>query len=121
LLAVTELGSPQAEYYVGTLYDSGVDGVGKDEAQALHWYERAAAQNHAEALNNLAWLYATSQNPTIRNPPAALECARRGLSLGKNQPEANFLDTLDEAYYANQQYQQAVRTEQQAIALVAQH
>jgi membrane associated rhomboid family serine protease len=113
-----ELGNPQAEYYVGTLYDRGVHGVAKDEAQALHWYERAAAQNHAEALNNLAWLYATSQNPAIRNPPAALECARRALSLGKNQPEANFLDTLAEAYYANQQYEQAVTTEQQAIAML---
>jgi tetratricopeptide (TPR) repeat protein len=39
------------------------------------------------------------------------------VTSGKDDPDPSHLDTLPEAYYANRQYEDAVKTEQQAIAL----
>ena len=110
-------GDPNAAFALGTLYASGSKDLPKDVAQALYWYGRAAVQDNADALNSVAWAYATSPDPAIRNPAAALEYARKAVSLGKDHPDPNHLDTLAEAYYANGQHEDAVKTEQQAIAL----
>jgi membrane associated rhomboid family serine protease len=112
-----DLGDPDAEYYVGTLYEAGVGGLPKDGAQALYWYRKAADQNDVEALNNVAWACATSSDPAIHNPRAALEYARKAVDLGKDHPNPNHLDTLAEALYVNDQPEDAAKTELQAIAL----
>lgn len=111
------LGSADAQHYLGGLYLSGAAGVPKDERQALVWLRKAAAQNDPSSLNSLAWTYATSSDPAIRNPAAALEHARKAVALTKEQPNAAFLDTLAEALYVNRQYAEAVKTEEQAVAL----
>jgi TPR repeat protein len=109
-------GDPNAAFYLGTLYASGGKGIPQDHAQALYWYSRAAIQDNADALNRVAWTYATSPDPAIHNPTAALEYARRAVSLEKDHPDPNHLDTLAEAYFINEQHEEAVKTEQQAIA-----
>ncbi len=38
--------------WVGVCYEQGF-GVPKDEKKGVEWYEKAAAQNHAEAQYNL--------------------------------------------------------------------
>jgi len=113
-----ELGAPDAQFYMGELYGSGARGVAEDQAQALYWYRKAADQDYPDALNNLAWAYATSSDPAVRNPVAALNCARRAVDLGKNHPVPYRLDTLAEALYVNGRYEDAVNTELQAIALL---
>jgi membrane associated rhomboid family serine protease/TPR repeat protein len=110
-------GDVKAAYYLGALYASGTKGLPKDVAQARFWYGRAAVQDNADALNSVAWAYATSPDPAIRNPTTALEYARKAVSLGKDHPDPNHLDTLAEAYFINEQHEDAVKTEQQAIAL----
>src|SRR4029077_4338264 len=112
-----DLGDPDAQYYVGTLYEAGVGGLAKDGAQALYWYRKAADQNNVEALNDVAWACATSSDPAIRNPGAALEYARKAVDLGKDHPNPNHLDTLAEALYVNHQPEDAAKTELSAIAL----
>lgn len=112
-----DLGEAQAQYYLGTLYESGSGGLPKDPAQALSWYRKAAAQGKADALNNVAWALATSPDPVIHNPAEALQYATQAVALGKDHPNPSHLDTLAEAYYANGQYEEAVKTEQQAMAL----
>ncbi|HKO03516.1 MAG TPA: hypothetical protein VJW51_02150, partial [Candidatus Acidoferrales bacterium] len=89
----------------------------KDSAQALYWYRQAAERGDAEAMNDVAWQYATSEDPAIRNPAAALDLARKAVSLEHEHPEPEHLDTLAEAYYLNAQYEDAVKTEEQALAL----
>jgi tetratricopeptide (TPR) repeat protein len=92
--------------------------VPKDDAQALYWFRRAAEQQHsAYALNCAAWAYATSSSPAIRNPAAALEYARKAVGLTGAEPDPAILDTLAEALYVNGRYEEAVKTEEQAIAL----
>ena len=87
-------------------------------AQAVQRYE-AALRLKPElpaAHNNLAWLYATSEDPKFRKPPEALEHARRAVDLSQWK-EAAFVDTLAEAFYVNQKYDEAVKVQAKALAL----
>lgn len=113
-----ELGAADAQYYMGELYQHGARGIVKDHAQALYWYRKAAERNYPDALNSLAWAYATDSDPVVRNPVAALDLARRAVDIEKDHPVPAYLDTLAEALYANGQYEDALNTELQAIALV---
>jgi len=85
---------------------------------AVQHYQRAiqVSPDLAVAHNNIAWLYATADDPQFRNPAQALEHAQRAVSLSRSrQPE--YLDTLAEAWYVNQNYAEAVKVETQAMAL----
>ncbi len=85
---------------------------------AIEHYRQAIKMDPglAVAHNNLAWLYATSEDPKFRNPAAALEHAQRAVQLTRwRTPE--FIDTLAEALYANRNYAEAVKVQQRALAL----
>ena len=114
-----DLGNADAQYYLGQIFEYGREGWPEDHKQALYWYRKAAAQDYPDALNDLAWMYATSSDPTVRNPTVALEYSRKAVSLGKDQPNPNYLDTLAESLYVNEQQAEAIKTEQQAIALAS--
>jgi TPR repeat protein len=98
-------------------YEAGGEGLPKDTVQALYWYRKLAEQGDADSLNNVAWEYATSTDPAIRNPTAALEYARKAVDLQKDHPDPYYLDTLAEALSVNDQPEDAVKTELQAVAL----
>jgi TPR repeat protein len=100
------------------MYESG-EGTPKDAKQAVYWYRKAAGQGSADQLNNVAWAFATSSEPGVRNPEAALEYAQKALKAEVDSPRPHILDTLAEAYYVNGQYKNAVQTEQRALGLVA--
>jgi membrane associated rhomboid family serine protease/TPR repeat protein len=112
-----ELGDPSAQFVMGELYDSGQDGLPKDSTQAMYWYGKAASQGSVEALNSVAWALATSPDPAIRNPAAALEYAHKAVNADRDHPQSHVLDTLAEAYYINEKYEDAIATEKQAINL----
>lgn len=86
--------------------------------EAVRRYQRAIQLDSrlAVAHNNLAWLYATSDDLASRDPAQALSHARRAVELtGGKQPE--YLDTLAEALYVNREYAQAVEVENRALKL----
>jgi TPR repeat protein len=56
LMIRAERGDPNAEYYLGLMYEAG-EGVDKDAMQAARWYRRSADQNFAAAQYNLGYLY----------------------------------------------------------------
>ncbi len=60
---------------------------------------------HPEVLNNLAWLYATSEDPALRNPERALALAQKAAGLNRSP---HILDTLAEAYFVNGRMDEAV-------------
>ena len=70
-----------------------------------------AAPEDANTLNNLAWLYATSQ-PPYSKPEAALELALRAAAI---DPDPTILDTLAEAYYVNGQAEAALNAIRRAL------
>ena len=55
-LPQAEGGDPQAQTYVGEIFEKGL-GRAPDFAQAARWYEKAAAQKFTRAQMNLAFLY----------------------------------------------------------------
>jgi rhomboid protease GluP len=87
-------------------------------AEAVQHYKQALQiePQSAESHNNLAWLYATCEDPKWRDPRAALEHARRAVELTQWK-EAGFIDTLAEANYASGSYREAVRIQLLALQL----
>ncbi len=91
--------------------------LGRTQA-AIDQYKRVLRYqaNHFEALNGLAWIWATAGDLALRNPDSAVEYAHRACELTMNtHPE--MLDTLAAAYAASGKFSDAVATAQKAIKL----
>ena len=70
------------------------------------------------ALGALAWLHATSGNPDVRDPGAALDLATRATELSERRDVA-VLDALAAAYAADERFEEAALTAEAAVALAA--
>jgi membrane associated rhomboid family serine protease/Tfp pilus assembly protein PilF len=85
-------------------------------AQAVQEHE-VALRLHADwplALNNLAWLYATSEDARFRMPLEAERLAQRAVDL-TGWGESNYIDTLAQAHFARGDAMAAVATEREAL------
>jgi tetratricopeptide (TPR) repeat protein len=83
---------------------------------ATEAYERSLelAPHDPEALNNLAWLYATCEETEFQEPAKALVYAIHAAAL---KPIPHILDTLAETYYVNGLHEKAVVTIKEALAM----
>lgn len=70
--------------------------------------------NQSMALNNLAWLLATVEDETLRDPKQALVLAKGAVALERS---AMYLDTLAEAYFVNGMRPEAIETIKEAISM----
>ncbi len=88
----------------------------KDFAKAITAYRQAIWLNpqFPPALNNLAWLYATCEDESLRQPEEALKLALAAADLF---PKAHVLDTLAESYFVNGQVEQALLASKQALGM----
>jgi Flp pilus assembly protein TadD len=79
-----------------------------------------AHPEHAEALNNLAWLLATCADDQVRNGAEAVRLAEEACRLSGGK-EARFWGTLDAAYAEAGRFDDAVATATKArdLALAA--
>ena len=84
------------------------------EREASDWLERVLAAGTAEALNGYAWLRATSSAAGVRNGELALAQAQQAVAL---EPNASYLDTLAAAYAELGQFDKALATQREALAL----
>jgi tetratricopeptide (TPR) repeat protein len=86
----------------------------KAYAETAKAYEHslALAPENPQVLNNLAWLYATCEDETIRKPERAFNLARRAAAL---DPSPHVLDTLAECYFINGDVDNAIRFSQRAL------
>ena len=86
--------------------------------QALADYSKALELDPewAEPYHGIAWLMATSRDDHFRNAATALEMANKAVSLERN---ANHLDTLAAAQARNGQFEEAVKTQEEALSLLA--
>jgi membrane associated rhomboid family serine protease/tetratricopeptide (TPR) repeat protein len=120
----------QARQVLETAHRKAPEDAGTQEALAelcsrLKLYQAAINQykgvlklapNSAIAHNNLAWLYATCDDPQYRDPKDALHHAWIAVRLsGWRQSE--FVDTLAAAFFANGQPKLAAVTEGKALQL----
>ena len=87
----------------------------KSTARAIEEYREALRfdPQHFEAVNNLAWLLATSKDPGLRDPAGALKLAESMRTI--RPPDALSLDTLAAAYAAMGRFDDAVRTQELAL------
>jgi len=105
----------------GLYYDLGTVYLTKGMfAESMASYQRAIElrPNFPEALNNLAWLYATCEDETLRQPEKALRLA---LAAAELFPRAHVLDTLAESYYVNGDFKQALQAGKQALRLATEN
>jgi TPR repeat protein len=105
-----------AQLCLGFCYEKGL-GVTKNEAEAVKWYRKAAARGGGQALNAVAWLLATSEDSAIRDGSNAVVFAEKAVAA-TNHKNPSCLDTLAAAYAEAGQFERAVSTEQEAIALL---
>lgn len=86
---------------------------GQTEAGA--WFARAAAQDNPQALNDYAWLLATSSFDGVRNGTQAVTLALQAVERHRSP---SYLDTLAAAYAETGKYDRAVATQEEALTLV---
>jgi tetratricopeptide (TPR) repeat protein len=98
---------------LGQLYEQ--KGRGED---ALHSLEKGleADPGNAGILNHMAWFYATTEDPKLRDPAKALSYAQRAVEAS-NGMDANVLDTLAEAHFVNGEFDEAIEAEEKALGL----
>jgi tetratricopeptide (TPR) repeat protein len=70
----------------------------------------------AIALNNLAWIYATSENKKIRDAEKAVQFAEKACTLTNYKSVGN-LDTLAAAYASSGNFNKAINTVKKAIKI----
>jgi Zn-dependent protease with chaperone function len=85
------------------------EGVQKAYETSLH-----LAPDNPQVLNNLAWLYATSEDKRFRDHQRALFLAQKAASL---EQTPYILDTLAESYYVNGMLDDAIATAKKALEL----
>ncbi|HXD51111.1 MAG TPA: tetratricopeptide repeat protein, partial [Burkholderiales bacterium] len=74
--------------------------------------------NWVEALDELAWILATTADPQVRDAGQAIMLAERAVRLTRAERAAP-LDVLAAAYAENQQFDEAIETAEQAARLAA--
>jgi tetratricopeptide (TPR) repeat protein len=84
--------------------------------KAVNAYEKALDLNPdlSDILNNLAWLLATIDDPSVHDPVRALALAQRAVQI-KQTP--HIWDTLAESLYRNGRFAEAVEAEKKALAM----
>lgn len=65
--------------------------------------------------NNIAWIYATSADPALRNPTEAVRLAQQATLAMPNEPDV--WNTLAESHYAAAEFDMALRTARIALQL----
>jgi len=88
------------------------------DQEVIHRYEELLAANPDDVatLNNLAWTLVTAADVSLRDPVRAAELAERAVSLTEGAEPAP-LDTLAHCYFYGGQPEQAIQTEERALAL----
>jgi tetratricopeptide (TPR) repeat protein len=107
----------QAQYYLAL----SLAATGQPAPAAEHYREALRLKpDWPEALNDLAWLLATSPRPEVRQPAEAVQLAERVCTLSGHR-EGRFLGTLDAAYAAAGRLAEAITAaeETRSVALAA--
>lgn len=95
---------PQARYLVSHTYIQ-VKQYQKAEKMLLALIEERP--NDFSLLNNLAWVYATAEDPAIRDGQKAIKYAQQAIVVSPN--DHHVWSTLSEAYYVSGDYEKAHR------------
>ncbi len=105
-----------ARLYLGTALEI----KGKGAEALVQWYAVLKQEpDNVRALNDAAWLLATSSDPGVRNGSEGRSLGEHAAELTGNQV-ASILGTLAAAFAETGDFDQAVKTQQRAIDLAEQ-
>jgi TPR repeat protein len=107
-----EAGSTEAQLRLAYLMLQGGDLP--SHRAASRWLERAAASGNPQALNDYAWLLATSRHSELRDGRRAVALAQRATESRRTPV---YLDTLAAAYADAGEFEEALAVQQEAIDL----
>ena len=113
LLVQANKGNADAQYNMGLFLAK----QGRAADAITHYSEALRIHpNYMDALNNLAWIFATNGDPAFRNGVKAVQMAERACKIsGNNDPF--LLDTLAAAYAETGRFEKAGVTAQKAFDL----
>lgn len=95
LTRAAEAGSPEAQFELAKLYEQGI-GVAPDPARALDLYRAAAAQDLADAINDLGFLTYQGGLGLTPDPAEALRLFGRAADLRHPQALFNYAALIDD-------------------------
>jgi Flp pilus assembly protein TadD len=109
---VLDPGSKQARFGLGTAYIQ--MGRYKEAVSVLTPMTEEFPTDYS-LRNNLAWVYATAKDPSVRNGAQAVRFAQEALLIAPE--DFHVWSTLAEGYYVLGDYEKALRAAQQAVRL----
>ena len=86
-LKLAEKGNPEAQNYLGRMYDEG-HGVKQSDKDAVEWYRKAAGQGYAAAQFNLGKMYANGRG-VLQSDKDAVEWYRKAAEQGDSTAQCN--------------------------------
>ncbi len=104
----------------GTHYNYGVALLGQNQLDAgINEFRETLkiSPDNLFALQNLAWIEATTKHAHLRNPEHAVQLARRSVELTKEKDEWK-LDTLAAALAATGKFEEAISLQEKAITII---
>jgi tetratricopeptide (TPR) repeat protein len=106
----------QARYVIGHVYINAKEYAKAEEilSQLVDDYPEDFT-----LLNNLAWLYATAEDPAFRSGPKAVELAQKAMVLAPG--DHHVWSTLAEAHYISGDYEKAYRAINNMAKLAARY
>lgn len=94
-LKAARLGDPVAAFLVGRDYERGAAGLERDRAEALKWYRSAASKGNADAMNNIAVMYALGEG-VAKDPAEAVSWYRKAAEAGNSNAMFNLAAHYDD-------------------------
>ncbi len=95
LQRAADAGAPEAQFELAKLYERGT-GVPANPQKALELYQAAAAQNFADAINDLGFLHHQGGLGLRANPQKAYGFFQRAAELRHPQAQFNFAALIDD-------------------------
>ena len=90
----------------------------REKSPAIKYFEKCLEidPEHTDAMNRLAWLFATSPNPDLRNGNKALKLSEKACEL-TNYENPLYLDTLAASFAEAGNFSEAVNTAKKALRI----
>jgi tetratricopeptide (TPR) repeat protein len=112
-----DMGANPDDYIAHVNLADALTHLGREQEAVSHLNEALRIKpDSTEAMNNLAWLLATSPDPNVRDGKRALELAERACIL-TDFKQTVFVGTLAAAYAEAGRFDDAIATAQKACAL----
>jgi tetratricopeptide (TPR) repeat protein len=106
----------QARFIVAHVY---INAKQYDKAEQMMMELSADYPENYKLFNNLAWLYATAEDPAVRDGAKAVKYAQQAMVMAPN--DHHIWSTLSEAYYVSGEYEKAYRAINHMAQLAARY